>query len=72
MFGGKEKYEEVLKTKKYRYVAMQPLAAGAIVPKEAFEYLVQFDNIVSILFGSSSKAHILETKRIIEELDNNK
>jgi len=72
MFGGKEKYEEVLKTKKYRYVAMQPLAAGAIAPKEAFEYLVQFDNIVSILFGSSSKAHILETKRIIEELDNNK
>ncbi len=65
MFGGRELYEYYLLKKKYRYIAMQPLAAGAITPEEAFQYLSRFDNIVSVLFGSSNKSHVKITKEYI-------
>lgn len=45
---------------------MQVLAVRAMRPKEAIEYLGQFNNIESVLFGASSKAHIEETKTYIE------
>ena len=66
MSGGKEKYEEYLNTKTFRPVAMQVLAAGALRPNEAIEYLGQFPKIESVLFGASSKGHIEETKKLIE------
>jgi hypothetical protein len=62
MFGGIDRYEEILKNKKYRIVAMQVLAAGALQPQEAFEYINQFPAVESVLFGSSNKTHILQTK----------
>jgi Tfp pilus assembly protein PilZ len=65
MFGGIEKYEYILRFKKYRIVAMQVLAAGAIDPKEAFEYINQFPGIESVLFGSSNKSHISQTLKLI-------
>ena len=37
MSGGKALYEETLKTKKFRAIAMQVLAGGAVSPKEAIE-----------------------------------
>ena len=43
------------------------LAAGALRPKEAIEYLGNFPRIESVLFGASSKAHISETKELIEK-----
>jgi hypothetical protein len=46
---------------------MQVLAAGALSPKEAIEYLSQFPKIESVLFGASSKGHIQETKDLIEK-----
>ncbi len=46
---------------------MQVLAAGVLHPKEAIEYLAQFPNIESVLYGASSKGHIQETKELIEE-----
>ena len=67
MSGGKEIYEKYLKEKEFRPVAMQVLAAGALRPKEAIEYLGQFPKIESVLFGASSKAHIQETKELIEK-----
>jgi hypothetical protein len=69
MSGGKELYEKVLKTKKLRVVAMQILAAGAIPPKEAVEYVCRLPNIESILFGASSKANINETASLIHYYD---
>ena len=45
---------------------MQVLAAGALRPKDAIEYLSIFPNIESVLFGASSKANIEETKNLIE------
>ncbi len=66
MSGGKGKYEIYLKEKEFRPIAMQVLAAGALGPKEAIEYLGQFPKIESVLFGASSKSHIQETKQLIE------
>lgn len=67
MSGGKEIYEKYLTEKTFRPIAMQVLAAGALRPKEAIEYLARFPKIESVLFGASSKTHILETKDLIEK-----
>jgi len=67
MSGGIEAYEKCLAEENFRPVAMQVLAAGALRPKEAIEYLGRFPQIESVLFGASSKAHIQETKEIIEK-----
>ena len=67
MSGGKDIYEKYLTEKKFRPIAMQVLAAGALRPKEAIEYLGNFPKIESVLFGASSKSHILETKELIEK-----
>jgi len=66
MSGGKEIYEKYLNEKTFRPIAMQVLAAGALRPKEAVEYLSRFPKIESVLFGASSKNHIQETKELIE------
>jgi len=66
MSGGKMVYEKYLREKQFRPVAMQVLAAGALKPKEAIEYLGNFPKIESVLFGASTKAHIKETKELIE------
>ncbi len=66
MSGGIDKYENYLQEKEFRPIAMQVLAAGALNPKEAIEYLGRFPKIESVLFGASSKAHIEETKTLIE------
>jgi hypothetical protein len=68
MSGGKEVYEKYLMEKQFRPIAMQVLAAGALRPKEAIEYLSRFQKIESVLFGASSKNHIQETKILIESL----
>lgn len=68
MSGGKDIYEKYLNEKEFRPIAMQVLAAGALRPKEAIEYLGKFSRIKSVLFGASSKAHIQETKELIEKI----
>lgn len=67
MSGGIELYEKYLNEKQFRPIAMQVLAAGALRPKEAIEYLAKFPKIESVLFGASSKGHIKETKELIED-----
>ncbi len=69
MSGGKEIYEETLRNKKFRAVAMQVLGGGAIHPKEAIEYVCSLPNIESILFGASSAANIKSTASFIKEFD---
>ena len=68
MCGGKEAYEKVIREKKFRLIAMSVLASGAISPKEALEYVCSQKNIVSILFGASSRSNIKQTKELIEQL----
>lgn len=69
MSGGKDIYEETLKTRKVRAIAMQVLGGGAIAPKEAIEYVCGLPNIESILFGASSKANIANTVENIHHFD---
>jgi len=66
MAGGKEVYEKTLAERECRCIAMQVLAAGALRPKEAIEYIGTLPKIESVLFGASSKSHISETKKLIE------
>jgi hypothetical protein len=66
MSGGIELYEKYLNEKQFRPIAMQVLAAGALRPKEAIDYLGKFPKIESVLFGASSKEHIQQTKELIE------
>ena len=68
MSGGIDLYEKYAKEKEMRLIAMQVLAAGALSPKEAFEYVLQVKGIDSILFGSGIKNHILESKDMIDKL----
>jgi predicted aldo/keto reductase-like oxidoreductase len=67
MSGGKERNERYLREKRFRPIAMQTLAAGALRPAEAFSYLSQFPRIESVLFGSGSKQHIAENIEGIRE-----
>jgi len=69
MSGGKEAYENLLQTTEVRVIAMQVLAAGAIPPKDAINYICSLPNIKSILFGASSKANINETASLIKQYD---
>ena len=68
MSGDMEIYESYLSEKKVRIIAMQVMAAGTIRPKEAIEYLGRFPQIQAVLFGASSKEHIMETKGLIDHL----
>ena len=68
MSGSIEEYEDYLKSdRKFRPMAMQCLAAGGLKPEEAMEYVTRFPKIESVLFGASSKAHIQQTKDLIEK-----
>lgn len=69
MSGGKELYEETLRTREFRAIAMQVLAGGAVSPKEAIEYVCGLPNIESILFGASSKTNINDTVSLIHKYD---
>jgi hypothetical protein len=69
MSGGKVLYEETLRTRRFRAIAMQVLAAGAVPPREALQYVCQLPNIESILFGASSKGNIQETANLIHQYD---
>jgi hypothetical protein len=69
MSGGRKSYEDVLRTRKVRAIAMQVLGGGAISAKEAMEYVCSLPNIQSILFGASSQANIQETVSLIRQYD---
>lgn len=68
MAGGVKRYEETLRTRDARVIAMQVLAAGSLGPKEAFGYIGTLPKIESVLFGASSKGHISENKGLIEKV----
>jgi predicted aldo/keto reductase-like oxidoreductase len=46
---------------------MSILASGAIPAKEAVSYVCGQKAIQSIVFGASSRQHIMETKKLIDE-----
>ncbi len=69
MSGGIPLYEETLRTRRFRAIAMQVLAGGAVSPREAIDYVCGLPNIESILFGASSKTNINDTVSLIHHYD---
>jgi hypothetical protein len=63
----KSTYEETIRTKPFRPMAMSILASGAVSPQEAIEYVVNQENIQAIVFGASSRNHIVQTREMIEK-----
>lgn len=61
-------YEKSLREHSFRPMAMSVLASGAVPPREAIEYVCGLPGIQSIIFGASSRQHIAETKKLIDEL----
>ena len=59
-------YEKVLAEKQFRPIAMSIMASGAVRPGEAIEYISRQSSIESIVFGASSRQHIVETKELID------
>lgn len=68
MCGGVELYERTIRERQCRLIAMSVLASGAIPPREAIEYVCGQPQVSSIVFGASSRAHIRQTKSLIDEL----
>jgi hypothetical protein len=60
-------YEKSLKEKTFCAMAMSVLASGGIKPRDAIEYVCNQKAIKSIVFGASSRQHIIETKELIEK-----
>lgn len=54
-------YENAIRTKPFRPVAMSVLASGAIPPREAVEYVTGLGRVEAIVFGASSRTHIEHT-----------
>jgi hypothetical protein len=50
---------------KYQLIAMSTLASGAISAKEAYDF-INVQNVQSVVFGASSKNHIMETLQLIK------
>ncbi len=67
MSGGIDIYEKTLRERKFRPIAMQVLAAGALGPEEAIEYIGRFPQIESVLFGASTKSHIKQTRDLVNQ-----
>jgi hypothetical protein len=65
MSPGIREYEETLRSKPVRALAMSVLASGAIPPEEAIEFVCGLPNVRAIVFGASSRGHIEETRRLI-------
>ena len=66
MCGGFEAYERALREKRFRAIAMSVFASGAIPPKEAIEWVCQYPQIESIVFGASSRGNIRSTRELVE------
>ena len=68
MSGGIEAYRNALEQYDFRAVAMSVFASGAIPPDEAIEWIFEQPNIEAIVFGASSKSHILSTQALVDKM----
>lgn len=59
--------EKVIQNSGMNFIPMSTLAAGAIPPRDAFEYIGQFPEIKSVVVGMSKKSHIDQTVDLINE-----
>lgn len=57
-------YEKTLAQRDVRAVAMSVMAAGAVTPERAFEYLAKLPRVEAVVFGASSERNIRRTMEI--------
>jgi hypothetical protein len=72
MCGGIQAYEELIAGRRCRLIAMSVFASGALPPEEALQYVCKFPQIEAIVFGASSRRHISQTKKWIEQLSSDR
>jgi hypothetical protein len=68
MCGGMQAYDELITNGRCRMIAMSVFASGALPAQEALEFVCQYPQIESIVFGASSRRNIAQTKQLIERL----
>ena len=66
MCGGLGAYEEALRERRFRAIAMSVFASGAIPPEEAIEWVCSQPNLHSIVFGASSARNIHATRELVD------
>jgi hypothetical protein len=66
MCGGFDAYQQCLKEREFRAIAMSVFASGAVPPHEAIEWIGQQPHIESIVFGASSRGNIRHTRELVE------
>jgi hypothetical protein len=66
MCGGVEAYEEALRDRTFRAIAMSVFASGAIPPEEAIEWVCGLPNLEAIVFGASSARNIRATRELVD------
>jgi hypothetical protein len=69
MSGGVKLYEDTIRTRRFRPIAMSVFASGAIPAEEGLKYVCDQKNIASIVFGASSQNNIKQTKALIDRFD---
>lgn len=66
MSGGKAVYEDAIRNRRFRPIAMSVLASGAIGPDEALGYIADLGRVEAVVFGASSRSNIRQTMSAIE------
>jgi len=66
MCGGLEAYEDTMRNRKVRAIAMSVFASGALPPDEAIDWVCSLPNLQSIVFGASSRRNIRSTRELVD------
>ncbi len=67
MCGGLEAYEEALRERRFRAIAMSVFASGAIPPGDAISWVCAQPNVEAIVFGASNRSNIRSTKGLVDQ-----
>jgi len=62
MCGGMQAYDELITNGRCRMIAMSVFASGALPAQEALEFVCQYPQIESIVFGASSRRNIAQKR----------
>jgi hypothetical protein len=72
MCGVMQAYDDLIRNRQCRLIAMSVFASGALPAQEALEYVCGYPQIESIVFGASTRKNIAQTKRLIDSLTSDK
>ena len=67
MSGGFDAYDEALRRRQFRAIAMSVFASGAIPPEQAIDWVCGQPNVEAIVFGASSRTNIRSTCELVLE-----